>query len=472
MFLLDPDNYTLSLELFYRLLGFIYFFAFGAFLFQIRGLIGQQGILPISNLLTFSHHRVGKKAYYYIPSLFWWWNSDTALMTVTAIGTALSVLLMLNVYPAILLPLLFILYLSIVSVGQDFLSFGWEGFCLETTFHAIFLSLTSTPNLFVWISLNFLIFRFHFHAAASKLQSGDRTWRTLTALCYHYETQPIPNALAWYAHKLPIWFHKFSTVLMLFIQLVIPFLVFGNETMRLIAFCFFFLLQFSIWATGNYSYLNHLTVVMCIPLIGNSFLEPFLGPAPPLYPTPNWLNIPISLVGLTLIFLQAIRFWHHFYRNNQTIYRILMAVQPFHLANRGGIFAIMTTERYEIVIEGSNDKVDWKEYLFWHKPSELNRRPRRVAPYQPRIDWQAWFLPFSTFREESWIQNMLVRLLEGSPQVLKLLRYNPFPDAPPKYLRIQLYLYKFTDFKTKKETGNWWQRTYIQEYSPVLMRKS
>ena len=248
-----PENYQLSISLFFRLIGLIYFFAFGAFLFQIRGLLGSGGILPIEHYLTRVKQYAGKNRFYFTPSVFWLNASDRALMIVPAAGTFLSILLVFNFYPALLLPLLFILYLSIVSVGQDFLSFGWELFFLEITFNAIFLSMDPT-NPFIWISLNLLLFRFHFQGGMVKLQSRDPNWRNLTAIAYHYQSQPIPNMTAWYVHKLPMWFHKFSTAWMFFVELIVPFGIFVNSAeIRFIVFILLLGLQGFIWLTGNFS---------------------------------------------------------------------------------------------------------------------------------------------------------------------------------------------------------------------------
>ena len=204
----DPASYTFAAALFPRLLGFIYFCAFGAFLFQIKGLISSNGILPLADHLSWLRKQLPKRCYRLAPTLFWLNCSDQALMAVIAIGTALSVLLMFGIFPPLLLLLLYVLYLSIVTAGQDFLSFGWEGFLLEITVNAFFLSLTSPPNLMVWISLNLVLFRFHLQGGAVKLQSKDPNWRNLTGVAYHYQSQPIPNMVAWYAHKLPMWFQK------------------------------------------------------------------------------------------------------------------------------------------------------------------------------------------------------------------------------------------------------------------------
>jgi len=230
---MDPDSYTIVASFFPRLLGAIYFIAFGAFLFQIRGLLGTRGILPVSSFLKWIKEQQPRRCYLLVPSLFWINSSNTALMAVVVSGTLLSLLLMLGIFPALLIFLLYFLYLSIVSTGQDFLSFGWESFLLEITANTFFLSLTSPPNFIVWFSLNLLLFRFHFLGGIVKLQSRDPNWKNLTGVAYHYQTQPNPNMIAWYAYKLPLWFHKASTFLMLFIEIVVAFGIFGPDVVRL-----------------------------------------------------------------------------------------------------------------------------------------------------------------------------------------------------------------------------------------------
>lgn len=465
----EPQDYLISSHLFLRLLGLVYFAAFGAFLFQIRGLIGKEGILPIESYLELLKFHLKKRRFYFAPSVFWINCSDRALLGVTALGTILSVLLLFNVFPWLILLLLYVLYISIVSTGQDFLSFGWEGFLLEVTFNAIFLSLTPVPNPFVWISLNLVLFRFHFQGGIVKLLSGDINWRNLTGVAYHYQSQPLPNTIAWYAHKLPLWFQKLSTALMLLIEIIVPFGMLGNQEIRLGVFLCFIGLQFFIWLTGNFSFLNHLTVVLSLILVGDVYLKPIFGTvAPPVAFSSIFMDVFVSLVGIALLFLQIISLWNFFNKPVSIFTRILRWVAPFHLANRYGIFAVMTTDRFEIVVEGSDDGVNWQEYLFYYKASELNRRPRRISPYQPRIDWQAWFLPFSSFDSEVWFQNFLYHLLIGSPKVLSLLRKNPFPNKPPKYIRSLIYLYEFTTAEEKMKTGNWWKRQLIGVYSPII----
>lgn len=456
----SPESYTIVATLFPRLLGLIYFAAFGAFLFQIKGLIGTNGILPLGAFLKLVRRNYPKNYLSLVPSLFWIKSSDSYLMGVIVSGTILSLLLVLGVFPPLLLLLLYLLYLSIVSAGQEFLSFGWEGFLLEITLNAFFLSLASPPNIMVWISINLLLFRFHFQAGAVKLQSGDENWRNLTAIAYHYQSQPLPNMVAWYAHKLPMWFHKLSTLTMFVIELVIPFGMFGDDTIRFAAFWAFLGLQFMIWATGNFSYLNHLSAVFSTILISNVYLSPFFS-TPPETPQ-SWTGVYLlcTAAGTVLTALQIMRLWQHF-APNQLFALWLRKLAPLHIANQYGIFAIMTTTRNEIIFEGSNDGVTWKEYVFFYKPCEVERRPRRISPYQPRIDWQAWFLPLGSYRYDSWFGNFLYHLLKGTPEVLALIRNNPFPEAPPRHVRTVMYEYEFTSAREKKETGCWWRRKWI-----------
>lgn len=463
----NPESYTIAAALLPRLLGFIYFFAFGAFLFQIRGLIGEKGILPVIDYLNHFRRYYPYKRFFYIPTLFWLDASDRALMGLTIVGTFISIVLMLGFYPATCLAFLFLLYLSIVSVGQDFLSFGWESFLLEITFYTFLVSLTPIPNLLAWICLNFLLFRFHIQAGAVKLQSNDRTWRDLTALKFHYQSQPLPNNWAWYVYKWPMSIHKASTFLMFAIELIVPFGLFFTDEIRAGVGIAFIGLQLIIWLTGNFSYLNHLTIVFSIIAFSNAFLSPFIQ-APSVAPSYWLLDDTLSFISLVFIVLQLLRFWHHFQPYRYSLAKWLYWLSPFHLVNRYGLFAIMTTARYEIVIEGSEDGKTWKEYLCWYKPSEITRRPRRISPYQPRVDWQMWFLPFDSFEEQTWFHQFLYHLLKGTPEVLKLLRFNPFPEKPPMYIRALMYDYTFSTYEQKKEKGWWWQRDLKGLYSPVM----
>jgi lipase maturation factor 1 len=464
------EEYSIAAFLLPRFLGLIYLAAFAAFYFQMQGLFCSNGILPIADYLRAVKKYHPGNYYRLIPSIFWINSTDAVLKGSTLVGILLSLFLICGIYPSLLLFLLYILYLSIVSTGQDFLSFGWEGFFLEITVNTFFLSLTSPADLMVWISVNVLLFRFFFQAGIVKLQSGDPNWKNLTALAYHYQSQPIPNMVAWYVHKFPLWFHKFSTGVMFLIELVTPFFIFGSEPVRLCVFFAFVGLQMGIWMTGNFSYLNHLTALFSIILVGNAYLV-------------TWISIPISsnsglalqllctIAGTLLLLLQFMQLASSFLYI-PLITKCLQKISPFHIINRYGIFAVMTTKRNEIVFEGSDDEINWKEYLFFHKPSEINRRPRRVSPYQPRIDWQAWFLPLGNYRYDVWYENFIYHLLKGTPEVLSLIRKNPFSEHAPRFVRSLIYEYEFSSIQEKKQSGCWWRRKYIGVFTPTITLKN
>jgi lipase maturation factor 1 len=464
----NPESYTTAASLLPRLLGFIYFCAISAFLFQMRGLLGKNGILPICEYLDYFRLRTSYKRFFYIPTLFWFNASDRTIMGFTIVGTFLSILLMLGYVPSLCLALLFVIYLSIVSTGQDFLSFGWETFLLEITFYTFLVSLTPISSLLTWINLNFLLFRFHIQAGAVKLQSRDPAWRDLTALKFHYQSQPLPNMWAWFVYKWPTAFHKASTLFMFFVELVVPFGLFLTDDIRAAVGIAFIALQVIIWSTGNFSYLNHLTASFSIIAFNNSYLS-FIQKPLPVHSSPWFLQWLLSVIGALFIILQCVRLWNHFQPQRRILAEWLHRLSFFHLVNHYGLFAIMTKERIEIVVEGSEEGTIWKEYLCRYKPSEVTRRPRRISPYQPRLDWQMWFLPFDDFESETWFQEYLYHLLKGTPEVLKLIRYNPFPDKPPKYIRALMYDYRFSTKQQKRENGWWWQRDLIGFYSPIMM---
>lgn len=466
------EDYTIICALFPRLVGFVYFLTFGSLAFQITGLVGENGILPAKAFFDYLKGRRGNDwtFYFRVPSLFWIDQSNRMLLGVTIAGTLFSIALMFGIYPSLLLALLYILYLSLTYAGQDFLGFGWEGLLLETTVQAFFLSLTTVPNMMIWISTNLLLFRFYAQAGIIKLVTKDKSWRDFTAVACHYETQPLPNTTAWYMHKLPLWFHKLSCQMMFVIEIFIPLGIFLTENIRLATFGLMVLLQFLIWFTGNFSFLNHLTVVICTILLNNAVLGSYFA-APQILEAPSiYLTAFLTIIGTFLAALQIMRLWQ-FWHPHPLLQRILNWASVYHIANQYGIFGSMTTQRFEIVFEGSDDGVHWKEYLFKYKPSETERRPRRIAPYQPRLDWQAWFLPFRSYEHNEWVQNFMVHLLKGTPDVLRLLRGNPFKDHPPKYVRAIMYEYVYTSWRERKDTGHWWKRKLVGNYTPQFSLK-
>lgn len=464
----DPSAYSTAINLCIRCLGAIYVIAYFPFLFQIRGLIGIKGILPAKGYLEAARKHYGHSIYYKLPNFFWWSVSDTALIGLIWAGIFLGMLLACGYLSALVLILLFFIHLNLVTIGQDFLSFGWESFLMELTVGAALLIATVPYNLFAWVGFNFLLFRFFVEAGASKLLSGDENWRNLTATSFHYLTQPLPNTWAWYMHKLPMWFHKFSCGGTLFIELIIPFAIFLQAEMRLMAFFALFLLQFAFWFAGNLSYLNYLSIVATLPLIHNDYLaalfhvEGFVGE-----PSSTIWYACISVLAIAYLLMQVAAFCFMF-THSPWLYRILAVIRPFHIATPHGIFAVMTTRRLEIIVEGSHDGLHWQTYEFRYKPGNMARRPRRIAPYQPRLDWQAWFLPFAPFEQQEWFQLFLVRLLQGSREVSYLLKVNPFLVQPPAYVRALLYDYEFTSWQEKKVSGNYWKRKLIGTYCPPI----
>lgn len=470
---LDPAHYTVAIGIFLRLLGVVYLFAYIPFLFQIRGLIGREGILPIADFLARIRQQYGRRRYHYVPTLFWIYASDAALLGFIWAAIGLGCLLIAGFQSPAILALLYLIHLSITTGGQDFLSFGWETYLMEITVASFFMTLTVPYNMFGWLSLNFLLFRFYIQAGMSKIKSGDPSWRNFTAIAYHYLTQPIPNLQAWYFHKLPMWFHKMSVALMFFAELIAPFFMWSFSWVRLFSFTQICGLQCVIWFTGNLSYLNHMVAFQSILLIHNRFFASSLAPSVAEVPTPLVWNIIASFWAALFFALQVLNLLQTFFPT-RTIQRIMYTLQFYHVCYPHGIFAVMTTKRYEIVVEGSRDGVEWKEYAFYHKPGDLKRRPRRISPYQPRIDWQAWFLPFRPYPTPYWFQSFLVKLLQNSKPVVRLLRFNPFADTdgPPKYVRARMYDYEFTTFQEKKETGCWWKRTDCGLFVfPILLKR-
>lgn len=467
--LLSPTGHQVE-WLFLRLLGLIYFIAFTSLGLQVVGLIGSRGILPVSEHLHALYGRHGPRAYLLAPTLFWLNASDSALRLTCQVGALLALLLTLGLAPRLLAVLLYLLYLSLVHAGQVFLAYQWDALLLEAGFLAIFLDGSS---LSLWLG-RWLLFRLMFLSGAVKLLSGDPTWRSLTALSFHYQTQPLPNPVAWYLHQAPLWFHRLSTLFVLIVELAVPFLAFGPPSARLVAAGAFVLLQALIFLTGNYNFFNLLTIALCLFLLDDAIL-PDLTPAwlrgliPPVAQPTGRARLPTLIAAVfilpTSLALTAATLGLPLPAPAQ---RALSAVGPWRAVNTYGLFAVMTTVRPEIVVEGSLDGETWLAYEFRYKPGEVRRPPPFVAPHQPRLDWQMWFAALRPAFATPWFPRFLVRLLEGSPEVLSLLAKNPFPQGPPRYVRARLYDYRFTDFATRRATGAWWERELLGEYFPPI----
>jgi predicted DCC family thiol-disulfide oxidoreductase YuxK len=519
----EPSSYQLVRWCFLKSLGLIYLIAFLSLSVQIMGLIGSSGILP-ANATMFGLRQeanaghVGLSRYFAIPTLCWFSASDGFLKFQCAAGIGLSVLLIFGIAPAPCLFLLWLVYLSLSVVFREFLNFQWDTLLLETGLLAIFFAplqllprranVPPPSRLVLWL-LRWLLFRLMFGSGLVKLMSGDPTWRNLTALQFHYETQPLPTWVGWYAHQLPGPFQQFSTLLMFLVELVLPFLIFTPRRLRRVPFIAFVALQILIFLTGNYCFFNLLTMALCLALLDDNAVRKLLPkrllntltfsahPAPqaaavdtngpahePGSKTPSSLQLspgrrwpikftfPLTCIAILVPLMQFATVVRPGISFPREMIRAYTWVSPLRSFNHYGLFQVMTTNRMEIILEGSVDGITWSEYEFKYKPGNVKREPGFVAPHQPRLDWQMWFAALSDYRYNPWLVELCIRLLNGSPKVVDLLQSNPFPRAPPKYIRAILYEYKFTDAATRRKTGAWWRRVPKGLYLPVLSQKS
>jgi len=490
----EPPSYQLTRWIFLRALGIVYLVAFTSLATQIIGLVGADGILPAKDVVAnvaqnCDANHIGLDRYHLFPTLCWLNTGDAFLHAQCLAGAVLACLLIIGIAPAPCLVLLWLLYLSLTTVGGDFLAFQWDNLLLETGFLTIFfaplqllprraLNEAATSRLARFLLL-WLLFRLMFESGFVKLASGDPNWRNLTALTFHYQTQPLPTWLAWYAQQAPVWFQKFSCWIMFAIELVAPFFLFAPRRLRQWAAGSLIGLEVLILLTGNYTFFNLLTIALCLLAFDDTALGKLIPRKWKPSPSPNQLPgkkrpwpraILVTVTCVVLIitttdFLGTIRLLRYL---PPPAVAVLEWVAPFRSFNNYGLFAVMTTSRPEIVIEGSDDGVNWHAYEFKYKPGDLDHRPAFVAPHQPRLDWQMWFAALSNYRHNPWFVNFCVRLLQGSPDVLALLKENPFPTKPPAYIRARLYDYCFTDFATRRKTGAWWQRELTGEYLPAI----
>jgi hypothetical protein len=454
--------------LFPRLMGGVYFLAFASLLGQVMGLYGSQGILPIRSYLAAIRRHLGAHAWYRCPTLFWLHSGDRAVAGMALAGVVLSLALVAGAPAVPLLVLLWLLYLSYAAAGQEFLSFQWDALLLEAGFMTIFLPLADPAPWLVVFAYRFFLFRFMLSAGVVKLWSGDPTWRDLTALRYHYETQPIPNRIGWYAHQLPPAVQKFSTLGTFFFELAVPLLALGPAPARLGGFLLLLFFQLLIFATGNYGFFNILTMVMLVPLLDDRQLG-LAGDLTGSSPLGEHGALLVTILFVPFLALNLCQLVRLFYRPSW-LDRLLAPLSPFMISNPYGLFAVMTTNRFEFVIEGSSDLEQWRPYEFRWKPGDPQRPPRQAAPHQPRLDWQMWFAALDPRSIEPWLGNLIVRLLEGSPPVLALFRHNPFPDAPPRYIRLSVYRYHFTTLGIRRREGRWWERTLLGRYEPMTLQ--
>jgi len=462
-------EYWLAVFLFERGLGLVYLIAFLVALRQFRPLIGKEGLEPVDRFVQ----RVDFSS---SPSLFYLKHDDTTMAFAAYTGVVLSVLAATGVselfgtWVAMLVWfVLWLLYLSFVNVGQTFWGFGWESLLLEAGFLAVFLggAGTAVPEIMVWL-LRWLLFRVMFGAGLIKLR-GDACWRYLTCLQYHYETQPMPNPLSWYADKLPDWFHRLSVVGNHVVELVVPFLYFAPQPYAAVAGLVTIGFQGWLMLTGNFSWLNFLTIVLATSTFSDAVIQSVVHVTVPAVGSPGSTHMALVWGFAGLVIALSYFPLRNMLSSRQAMNR---GYDPFHLVNTYGAFGSITKERYEVVIEATMDEeldedTEWEEYEFHGKPGDLSRHPPQFAPYHLRLDWQMWFAAMSSHRRHPWFKELVRKLLEGDGPTLDLLRSVPFDEAP-EHVRARLYRYEFTSWEERKERGGWWDRELVEEYFPPV----
>ncbi|MCO6437660.1 MAG: lipase maturation factor family protein [Phycisphaerae bacterium] len=483
----EPSTFHLARWLFLRLLGLIYLIAFLSLGSQVLALIGERGISPAGEFLERVSGRFDAQAYMWVPTLAWLDHSDRFLLFLCHGGALLSGLIVLGFAPGPLFLLLWVFYLSLVSVGNVFLSFQWDALLLETGFLAIFLApwrwrsrLATDPPPSGWMLVLFrlLLFKLMLLSGIVKLESGDESWWKLTALEYHYWTQPLPLWTAWYVHQLPTWVHRASVAIVFVIELGMPLLFFAPRRPRHLAAGATVFLMLVIGATGNYTFFNLLTIALCVLLLDDNLLRRFTFPRTrgaldnllSLSRPPRWralVHAPLFVTVLAVSVLVGVQRAARV-RYPEPIANTLRRVSVLHSCNAYGLFAAMTKQRHEIVIQGSDDGREWRPYRLRWKPNDPLVAPCWVQPHQPRVDWQMWFAALSDYRRQPWLTNLMARILEGSPDVLDLFAVNPFSEKPPRYVRAIVYDYHFTTPEEHRETGAWWTRRELGLYTPAL----
>ena len=473
-----PDRtFVVSSWLFGRALGATLLIAFVSLGVQANGLFGAEGIAPIAEFVASAHR--ADHGFFAHPSLLWFGASDTAITVVWVAGALSSIALLIGWLPGPSALACWFAYLSFVGVGWPFMSFQWDTLLLEVTFISVFffpwtlwdrLGTHRDPNVVARSALRFLLFQLLFRSAWVKLASQDPAWRDLTALTYHYWTQPLPTWLAWYANLLPLWTQKFSCTAMFLIEFVAPFMLWvpRASVQRTGAFAIIGLMVL-IALTGNYGFFNLLTVLLCLVELDDPLFVRVVGKRTPARldapKKPTWGGkaavAPAIIIALTAIIFLSGTF-------GQGPPGWLRPLYPFATFNNYGLFSVMTKTRPEIILEGTVDGETWTPYVFRYKPGPLDERPRWVAPHQPRLDWQMWFAALGDFRRNVWLSNFMRGLLDNNPAMVRLLELNPFEGTPPQQVRALVYDYEFTTHEERRETGDWWKRGEAKLYAPVL----
>jgi len=527
----SPTGRLIPRWIFLRALALIYLSAFYSLLFQIKGLIGPEGILPAQQYLSAVGQQFGIARYWYAPSLYWISASSTAMMTVTWIGLIASALAFLNLWPRLSLFICFVCFLSFIAASNVFSSYQSDGMLLEAGFLSLFFAprgllpgwgAFDPPSRASQFLLQWEWFRIYFESGMVKLLSGDVEWRNFTAMDEYYQNGPLPTWVGWYAEHLPHWFHAASVGGTLALELGLVFMMFFPRRVRLI--CFFIVTPWEVGVilTANYTFLNYLVLALGFLLLDDRFLLRFVPSrwrpreeqipqveavqtqevqkeqplsiftadaaspatsemeAPPDRPARRGFMTQLGFYRWAVsLLLSAVMLTWIFYDTTAEMIGLplrriplpvapIAALDPFRIANQYGLFAVMTRGRYEIEFQGSDDGKNWTPYQFRNKPQAVNEAPRIYAPYQPRFDWNLWFASLGDWRQNDIVPLTEERLLLGSPAVLSLFRGNPFPQIPPRFVRAVFWQYWFTSMDEKRVTGNWWRRQYLGLYAPEL----
>lgn len=472
------ETQQLTSWLFLRLLALIYLAAFASMAVQIDGLAGPQGIMPLKEQFDNAFEDIGYLAWLWLPAVFWLIEpTDATLQGTALLGILLSLVLLFGRWQRFALIGLFLLYLSLYHAGQFFTNFQWDTLLLEVGLLAIFL--LSGPSLLLIFLFEWLLFRLRFMSGLFKLVSGDPSWSGFSALQHYFETQPLPHAGAWFAHHLPEWMLKAGVGLTFFGELIVPFFIFLPRPFRLTAAGITIFLQLLIIATSNHNFINLLTILLCLFLLDDRVVGKVL-------PTtlkrrlvkdrPSQARSQSMLVAIAaLLIIPASLISFTAYTLNKPLLPVLHqyadSVRRLGIGNIYHVFPTMQVERHELEIQGSNDGRDWQTYGFKYKPGALDRKPPFNIPHQPRLDWMLWFVPTQQLPHMHWFGLFMQRLHEGSPSVARLLAHNPFPDTPPRYLRVVVYRYRFTTADEHAQSGAWWKREYLGIFPELEPRK-
>jgi lipase maturation factor len=509
--------------IFLRCLGLIYFSAFYSLLFQIRGLIGPDGILPAADYLQAVASALPAQRLWFAPTLFWFGANDRALIAVCWLGVIASILVVLNVWPRASLLICFVCFLSFVCAAQDFSNYQSDGMLLEAGFIALFLvpagylpglGRANPPSRASLFLLQWEWFRIYFESGVAKLASGDVAWRKFTAMDDYYQNGPLPTWIGWYVQQLPHWFHASAVVYTLITELVFVWMLFLPRRFRILCFCIVTPFEISIILTANYTFLNYLVFLLGFLLLDDRLIEWLVSQGirnrveaitswsfgkarvhgdgneafarTPLakgasahqvlrvtwreHLTPLRRSVAAVCLGLVFYAATAQLIWM-FAPGFPLPQSPLRALEPFRIANRYGLFAVMTHGRYEIEFQGSPDGKTWTPYPFRYKPQDIYEAPGIYAPYQPRFDWNLWFASLGPWQDSRFVLWTEERLIKNNGAVLELFAKNPFLDSPPQEVRSVIYQYWFTDLRTKRVNGNWWRRELLGEYAPALQRQ-